>query len=452
MKSTTTVHWNTGSIAREHNERDEELCKNEPHIDLKNEHGFSFHEVLFRQNLHDAYEQIFGDEIDAYNAKQKRRDRHLTVDDYMQSIVNDNRGRKQRTKKNGKSVIKEDARQGKQLSYEITYKVGNTERKRKDDGRTSYHWTGHHFRPEFIEREIQQESLRRYYQTFQKRNPNLRIINADLHCDEGFYNAKGVWEYACDGLHLEVVPVASGFKQGLFVQNSMNKAMHSMGFDGVNAYADWSLREQDYLAEIVNEVCKERHKEPIEFYHPVKDKTKQGGLDKDEFIEMQELQERKAELENYVCHLKDIISRLQAQRTVFSDEMKKDRLKFKEERETANTALERKWKMLDKREKDIKAKEDELVEIVKKEKEALAECETIRCSLRHMQQPVAYGLDAIKKIRLRNGRTAYDVYTDAAQQQQQSYNEHIKKYTDLSFRQLPDVSGILKDDTDEKEY
>ena len=56
MQSTTTVHWNKGTISKEHNERDEELCKNEPHIDLYNQYGDSFHETILRRDLQELYE------------------------------------------------------------------------------------------------------------------------------------------------------------------------------------------------------------------------------------------------------------------------------------------------------------------------------------------------------------------------------------------------------------
>lgn len=301
MKSTTTAHWNTGEIAREHNQRDEELCSRESHIDLKNEHGKSFHEVLYRSDLTEKYREIFGQAIDDYNAKQKRADRRLTVESYMQSIVDDNRGKKQTQIKNGKRVIKEDSRQGKQLSYEITFKVGNTERLKDENGRTVYDETGHHIRPEELPRIVQQYTLRSYAKNFQKRNPNLLLVNVDLHCDEGFYNSKGVWEYAADGLHIEVIPVADGFQRGLSKQNSMNKAMKEMGFTDSACYEKWAEREQDYLAKLASECyahyCKVMGiEDTVEFYHPVRERSRTGGRDKEDFIREQELDESLSEL------------------------------------------------------------------------------------------------------------------------------------------------------------
>ena len=129
MKTTVTVHWNEGSPAQDHNQRKPELCSHEEHIDLANEHGQSFHEVIYRQDLTKAYREIFGEAIEEYNAGQKRKDRMKSVVSYMDEVQNDNRGKRQTKRVNGKRVIDEQARRGKQLSYEITVKVGNSDKR-----------------------------------------------------------------------------------------------------------------------------------------------------------------------------------------------------------------------------------------------------------------------------------------------------------------------------------
>ena len=300
MQTTTSVHWNKGTVARAHNERDEDLCIHESHIDLHNEQGDSIHEVWVRNDLRDAYEDIFNDVIETYNAKQKRTDRRMSIDDYMQSIVNDTRGKRQTKKENGKSVVDVDARQGKQLSYEFTIKVGNTERKRDASGRVMYDSNGHHIRMQELPREVTRRAQKRYVETFQDANPNLKLINADYHADEGFYNRKGVWEYSTDHTHIEIVPVASGFKRGLEVQNSMNKAMAQMGFDTPDCYSVWAKREQERLEMIVQDeyanYCKShpnyaKSHGSLEIIHPVKERVRDGGKNKEQFVMEQELDE-----------------------------------------------------------------------------------------------------------------------------------------------------------------
>lgn len=300
MQTTTSIHWNKGDIAKEHNEREEELCSNESHIDFYNDHGNSFHEVLVRTDLREAYQNIFGDALNTYNAKQKRADRRQSIDSYMQSIVDDTRGKRQTKKVNGKRVVDEDARHGKQLSYEFIVKVGNTERERDVNGRVKYNSEGHHIRMQELPRDLQNTILREYARTFQQNNPNLILINADLHADEGFYNRRGVWEYSANHLHCEIVPVATGFKTGLSVQNSMNKAMAQMGFNTPECYQEWAKKEQERLEEITKakyiEYCQihpdfYRDKGDLEIIHPVADRTKEGDKSKECFALEQELDE-----------------------------------------------------------------------------------------------------------------------------------------------------------------
>lgn len=315
MRTTTTVHWNTGEVSEKHNQRDEQLCKHESHIDLYGERDeSSHHEVIVRNDLRDVYEDVFGEALAEYNAKQTRKDRQMDIDQYMQSIKDDTRGKRQTKKVNGKSVVNEDAkRQGKQLSYEVTIKVGNTYRRKDENGRTMYDENGHHIRDEELPNAISGFSEAKYAETFQERNPNFRVVNIDLHDDEGFYNAKGVWEKSPPHLHIEFVPVAHGFKQGMSVQNSMNKAMKEMGFEGSDCYSAWAKREQEYLNECVYktydmfynhfEVDTEFQSRiddahafvishgDLEIYNPVSSRSAKGGKSKEQIAQEQELDE-----------------------------------------------------------------------------------------------------------------------------------------------------------------
>lgn len=360
MQTTTTVHWNKGFISQAHNQRDEELCKNESHIDLENKYGNSYHESWYHSDLRDKYLEIFGDAIDDYNAKQKRKDRRIDIDDYMQSVVNDTRGKKQTKRVNGKRVVDEDVkRQGKQLSYEITVKVGNTYRKKSDDGRTIYDENNHHVRMEELPRDLQYTILKKYCDTFQNENPNFKVVNIDLHADEGFLNRKGVWEYSEIHPHIEFIPVASGFKQGLSIQNSMNKAMNAMGFNTPDCYDLWAKKEQERLEKITQEEYKKYWFKNLSFYvshgdltiyHPVADKTLQGDKSKEQLAQEQELDEVRAEIRKDIEKEKPTLElkykkRLKQQ---IKDEYEE---KYKEELKTA---------LQDKYEANIKRLEDEL--------------------------------------------------------------------------------------------
>lgn len=286
------MHWNKGMINTYHNERDEEMVKSENekkfHIDSENKFGKSYHENLLKTDLKEAYENIFGDSIEEYNKKQKRKDRRISIDDYMQQIKDDNRGKKQTKRGNdGKRIVDDKAvRQGKQLSYEVHCCVGNTEVETDENGRKKYTSDGHEVRHEELPRDIQEKVLKQYAEEFQERNPNFVLINANLHADEGYFNKNNVWEYSNIGLHLEFVPVATGFKQGLQVQNSMNKALKSMRYTNPDCYSEWAKNEQKRLEEITKEYMSD-----VEFYHPVADKTREGNKTKEQHELEQQLKD-----------------------------------------------------------------------------------------------------------------------------------------------------------------
>lgn len=307
MQTTTSVHWNKGNVSERHNQREETLCKNEDHIDLQNEHGDSCYASWYHSDLRNKYLEVFGDAIAKYNEKQKRKDRKITVDSYMESVLNDTRGKRQTKIVNGKRVVDEYSRQGKQLSYEITVKVGNTYREKDDKGRVVYDSDNHHVRKEELPRDLQCIILKKYCDSFQEENPNFRLVNIDFHADEGFYNRKGVWEYSTEHSHIEFIPIVDNFKQGLSVQNSMNKALKAMGFQGSNCYDAWAKKEQERLEKITQEeyenYCKDNpdfyaEQGDLTIYHPVTDKTLQGDKTKEQIAQEQELDEAISEAES----------------------------------------------------------------------------------------------------------------------------------------------------------
>ena len=372
MQTTTSVHWNKGELAREHNERDEALCNNENKkrgnkIDLYNEHGDSFHEVLVRTDLRTAYQEIFGDALNDYNAKQKRADRRMTIDDYIQSIENDTRGKRQTKIVNKKRVVDTEARRGKQLSYEITVKVGNvTERALDDNGCIAYDDNNHHIHTQELPRDLQNEILREYARTFQQNNPNLRLINMDLHADEGFYNPKGVWEYSTNHLHCEIIPVASGFKQGMSVQNSMNKALSQMGFSSNDKYHEWATKEQKRLEEITHRKYREycqthsdfyKDKGDLEIIHPVRDKKKDGDKSKETIAMEQETKENN--LESKVLRESSMDAFFEQLR--INDELQEEKKAYQEKIETLEQEYQEKLKVRQEAlEKEFQKKEDAL--------------------------------------------------------------------------------------------
>ena len=155
-----------------------------------------------------VYHEMFDDALAKYNAKQKRKDR--VIPNYYEKI---------RTGKQEKPF------------HEVIFQIGN-----KEDMSA----TGNHA-------ELARSILDKYYQGFQKRNPNLRVFSAHLHMDE-----------ATPHLHIDFVPFTTGSKRGLETRVSLKKALLHQGFEGQgkddNELNRWILSEKKVLAQIM-----ERH-------------------------------------------------------------------------------------------------------------------------------------------------------------------------------------------------
>ena len=171
--------------------------------------------VYIQKPLQEAYEEIFGNAVSEYNAKQKRSDRK--IDDYLTKIKNSGNNEKQ--------------------FYETVVQIG----KRDDTGVLDEN--GNLSEAAKVARDILDE----YARTFQERNPNLILFNAVLHMDE-----------ATPHLHLDYIPVAHGYKTGLSTRNSLTKGLQEMGIAPAVSKSDtetmhWQERERAYISEL----CKE---------------------------------------------------------------------------------------------------------------------------------------------------------------------------------------------------
>lgn len=96
--------------------------------------------VYVKQDIKEAYQQIFGKAVEDYNAKQKRKDRK--IDDYYEKV---------RQSKNGE-----------QLFHEIVVQVGDKE----DSGAGTEDF------------EKCRDVLDSYMKDFQERNPHIHVFNA----------------------------------------------------------------------------------------------------------------------------------------------------------------------------------------------------------------------------------------------------------------------------------
>lgn len=173
--------------------------------------------IYVRESLEQAYEKCFGQAVSDYNAKQKRADRRIDgAKGYMEQV---------RTSKNGEKLF-----------YENVVQVGNM--------------FDSHVGTE--QGEVCKRILNDYMSTFQERNPNLYVFNAVLHMDE-----------QTPHLHIDYIPLAHGYKQGLMARNSLDRAFREQGIDGkANKYENrtiaWQNREKDHIESIMKEYGLER--------------------------------------------------------------------------------------------------------------------------------------------------------------------------------------------------
>ena len=134
------------------------------------------------EDIRTVYHELFDDALARYNEKQTRKDR--VIDDYYEKI-----------------------RTGKQekLFEELIIQNGN-----KDDMNASSE-----------NGRLARQMLDEYMQSFQERNPTLRVFSAHLHMDE-----------ATPHLHIDFIPFTTGSKRGLETRVSLKKALEALGFMG----------------------------------------------------------------------------------------------------------------------------------------------------------------------------------------------------------------------------
>lgn len=162
--------------------------------------------TLIDKDIKQAYAEIFGDALQKYNAKQKRADRKIA--NYYEHIQN--------------------SKNGEKLFYEDVVQWGS-----KEDFQNPQ------------TRERAKEALVEYVKGFEQRNSNLKLIGAYIHMDE-----------ASPHLHLDYIPVASGYSRGLAIRNSLDKAMKEMGYQPENesrknnATMLWQANERAVFGEI----------------------------------------------------------------------------------------------------------------------------------------------------------------------------------------------------------
>ncbi len=193
MQRTISVMVGKGSV--NHNSRKfkaENVDANRTHLNIS----------YYNKDIRKVYDDLFGEALKRYNDKQKRADRK--IDDYYEKICN--------------------SKQEKPF-YEIILQIGDK------DNMSSLDENG----------ELAKKILDNYFDTFEERNPYLKVFSAHLHMDE-----------ATPHLHIDFVPFITGSKRGLDTRVSLKQALAAQGFTGGTRsdteWNQWVSSEKSALA------------------------------------------------------------------------------------------------------------------------------------------------------------------------------------------------------------
>lgn len=149
--------------------------------------------ILIDRDIKMVYEEVFGEALKKYNAKQKRKDR--IIKSYYDKIFR--------------------SKQEKPF-YELIIQLGNKYNSKELN-------------------EIAPDILIDLVNLIMNKYPNIIIIGAYIHNDE-----------ATPHLHLDYIPIAHSRNRGLELKNSHNLAMKEMGY---SCYSDW---REDLMSDLIS--------------------------------------------------------------------------------------------------------------------------------------------------------------------------------------------------------
>lgn len=172
------------------------------------------------QPIGEAYDQLFGQSTERYNARQKRNNRKIHGS-YYEYLFH---------RKPSNSILTSSDK--RKSFYEDVMQIGRME----DSGVGTEDF------------QLVAECLKEYMTGFQERNPNFYVFNAVLHMDE-----------QTPHLHIDYIPVGH-YQRGQDTQNGIAQALKEMGYgDGKNAIARWRAAE----VEVMNAICRAHGIEPL---------------------------------------------------------------------------------------------------------------------------------------------------------------------------------------------
>ena len=238
--------------------------------------------TLVNENLKQVYHKLYDDSLKKYNAKQKRKGRQIK--DYYEKI----------------SRSKQE-----KLFYEVIVQIGN----RDDTGVGSE------------AADIAVKVLTDYVELFISRNPQLYVFGAYIHMDE-----------ETPHVHIDFVPFSTDNKRGLETKNSLKGALASRGFEsegkGNTEWQQWSEAEKEDIAIIME-------KYGISWKKLDTHKPHLSVLDYKKQERSREVKELEQELEDI-----GVVIELKEEREArLGDEIHKQQIRLKTEREEAEKTL-----------------------------------------------------------------------------------------------------------------
>lgn len=150
--------------------------------------------VICNYEIHEAYNKLFKDVLEEYNAKQKRTDRKIK--DYYKHIANSKR---------------------EKTFHELVVQIGD--KYKHPDNSTSI------------------SIYKQFVEEFKKNNPQMPVIGAYIHLDE-----------ATPHLHLDYIPIATEQKRGLRNRVSNDLAIKQQGYKNWENWKDTQFKTLELIA------------------------------------------------------------------------------------------------------------------------------------------------------------------------------------------------------------
>lgn len=207
MKTQATLTLNKGKGSLTHNARTAHEREQTWSDDLVEQNIWINSRCMDANDLRGMYKDIFSDALSAYNAKQVQKGHsERQIDDYYDKI------------KHSKQ---------EHLTYSFVYQIGELD----------------HIAKGSEEEKQCIDALKDIAESFENRNPAFKVAQSVIHNDE-----KGIAH-----LHLVFIPVSSGNKRGLEIKNSFVGALKDMGFKDKDNFKQWRTTEVSACNQIMLE-------------------------------------------------------------------------------------------------------------------------------------------------------------------------------------------------------